>query len=1057
MRHGIHLRAAGENRHFLILTVAAGACALGGCLLTLADFPFQGILLAVIGSIPAAFSIFVPQGSRRGWPAAAAAGGALLLYFLLAFQMKSHQRFYIGLYAVPFALWSWFGLAAAWQWLEHSDSFDRRIRAAGGAAVMGYGIWMAVRSIPDRMYGIAGLFLAGTVLWVWLGAGKDRETCRKPNRLRVGMMLFLAGALLLVFLKNAWIGEDAYITFRVIDNFIHGFGLRWNAAERVQAFTHPLWLLCMSAGYYFTREPYYTSLALSWLCVLAAVILVVRNFAARGMQAIAALLLLTFSKAFMDYASSGLETPLTYLLLAAFYSVYLHRPEDRKSFWQLNLIAALAAMNRMDTLLLTTPALLYRLWKSRPCARGERTWLQSGFLRYVTLIATAWLPFIVWEAFAILYYGFPFPNTAYAKLNTGLSAADSLAAGWNYFADSVLMDPITLLVIFVAPAVAAAGGALRRQGALFAGLGLYAVYVLRIGGDYMSGRFFAAPFLGAVILLLDATEWNAGTIAAALVALLPLSLVSPGNPWNTDRNPSSQASFVAIADERAYYFGDAGLVNIDPRRPLPEMEMSVKGREWRERGPGLHKERAVGMAGYCAGPQVHILDPLALTEPLLARLPCLAQGWWNGHFMRLTPAGYLETLNKGKNCLRDPRLAAYYERLRLIVRGPLWGRERLATILRMNLGMYKREIDRERYRGIVTLPLGKRCLVWDQGVDGESGERVEDGILAAVHGDWETAGRRWREAEAAKPQYVGAQAALTKVTSGNLAVWNEQQGNTAEAVRLYAVAARAWGEPWSGYYRTLRARLPEETRRTFPERIDKVSVLEQTRRFLIPPGGDDYGRLVQHGILAGWTGAKQTAEQYFSEAVKLAPERPQARINLGILQEEQGNLEDALRNYQCGLRRIGRPCSQWAEQVRRKIKKQERRMDAKTTPAAGAKASGATPAGYSPRDLASASGASVYARNVNDGVRALMSGDGARAEYLWREAQRLNPDGAEALADLAVLHEARGEFGAAWSGYDFAARRLGQPWAEYRRQVEGKMAGREERPSAPGLPSASFH
>ena len=38
-----------------------------------------------------------------------------------------------------------------------------------------------------------------------------------------------------IFLLNAWVCDDAYITFRTIDNFLHGHGLRWNVAERVQS------------------------------------------------------------------------------------------------------------------------------------------------------------------------------------------------------------------------------------------------------------------------------------------------------------------------------------------------------------------------------------------------------------------------------------------------------------------------------------------------------------------------------------------------------------------------------------------------------------------------------------------------------------------------------------------------------------------------------------------------------------------------------------------------------------------------------------------------------
>ena len=74
------------------------------------------------------------------------------------------------------------------------------------------------------------------------------------------MLLFMV-----VLLRTAWLCDDAYITFRTVDNFIDGYGLRWNVAERVQTFTHPLWLFVLSAAYAFTGELYYTPLFLSMI------------------------------------------------------------------------------------------------------------------------------------------------------------------------------------------------------------------------------------------------------------------------------------------------------------------------------------------------------------------------------------------------------------------------------------------------------------------------------------------------------------------------------------------------------------------------------------------------------------------------------------------------------------------------------------------------------------------------------------------------------------------------------------------------------------------------
>ena len=45
----------------------------------------------------------------------------------------------------------------------------------------------------------------------------------------------------------AWISDDAFITLRTIDNMLEGYGPRWNVIERVQTYTHPLWML-LTAG-----------------------------------------------------------------------------------------------------------------------------------------------------------------------------------------------------------------------------------------------------------------------------------------------------------------------------------------------------------------------------------------------------------------------------------------------------------------------------------------------------------------------------------------------------------------------------------------------------------------------------------------------------------------------------------------------------------------------------------------------------------------------------------------------------------------------------------------
>src|SRR6516162_6013646 len=99
----------------------------------------------------------------------------------------------------------------------------------------------------------------------------------QPNRTdrRVASLLWLL--LFVVVLRNSWLSEDAYITYRVVDNFVHGYGLRWNPLERVQVYTHPLWVLSLLPLHWAVSDIYVAGTLLSLACSgLAAYLLLFR-------------------------------------------------------------------------------------------------------------------------------------------------------------------------------------------------------------------------------------------------------------------------------------------------------------------------------------------------------------------------------------------------------------------------------------------------------------------------------------------------------------------------------------------------------------------------------------------------------------------------------------------------------------------------------------------------------------------------------------------------------------------------------------------------------------
>ena len=86
-------------------------------------------------------------------------------------------------------------------------------------------------------------------------------------------------------------------------------------------------MLVLSAAHGVTREFFFTALAVSYAFALIAVLPVVRSARSLAGGALAGLTLFS-SKAFIDYTSSGLEYPLSYLLLALFYGVLPARRTD---------------------------------------------------------------------------------------------------------------------------------------------------------------------------------------------------------------------------------------------------------------------------------------------------------------------------------------------------------------------------------------------------------------------------------------------------------------------------------------------------------------------------------------------------------------------------------------------------------------------------------------------------------------------------------------------------------------------------------------------------------
>jgi arabinofuranosyltransferase len=495
----------------------------------------------------------------------------------------------------------------------------------------------------------------------------------RPARIGRGLLLLGILAFSWLFVRNAWVSDDAKITFRSVEQLHAGHGPRWNPHERVQAFTHPLWFLLLAAARGVSADSFLNAVALSWALGLAALLVSWRLFRDPRRWLLAWALLLS-SRAFVDFSSSGLENPLVFALLTGLLVLLADRREGFRESGAPVTAEVLPATAAISLLLLCRHDLA--LLAGPPFLAFLAPRVRAAPRRAVAAVAIGALPFVAWTLFSIVYYGFPFPNTAYAKLANGIPDSELWRQGIAYVVNLARWDPLTLVVVVAATVIA-----LREPPpGVWWGLGMlaYLGYIVRIGGDFMAGRFFTPVLLVAAFTL--AARFPLARFGGVLAAgLLLYALALPGAPWKVgrsyraayDQNVPAEAG---ITDEKGYYFKESSLGG------------HLAG--WDRPGPPLADPvtlaGAVGATGLQAGVDRIVVDENALCDPLLARLPS-ERPWRIGHFRRAVPQGYLESLRAGGNRIVNPYVRGLYADVRRVTQGPLWDAGRWRAIVRLNL------------------------------------------------------------------------------------------------------------------------------------------------------------------------------------------------------------------------------------------------------------------------------------------------------------------------------------------------------------------------------------
>lgn len=500
--------------------------------------------------------------------------------------------------------------------------------------------------------------------------------------------------------QRRWISDDGLIVLRTVRNLLAGNGPVFNEGERVEANTSTAWTYINYAGAWVSgaRTEYVVltvTLVLTVLCAVFAVLGTatlwrgrVERAARAGVGTVflpAGLLVYIAIPPARDFATSGLETPLVLAWCALLWWLLARwavgGEPGRATILGVAFTAGLGPLIRPEMAVLGALAILLLL----ASLRGWRWW--------AAVVAVAGALPVGYQVFRMGYYALPYPNTAVAKDAGGAKWEQ----GWRYLSDLVdpylLWLPLALLAVAgLAALVGAAGrgradapeGPRRRARTpaavvsliLVNGL-LLAVYVLRVGGDFMHGRtllpvVFLLLLPVAVLPVNVAVRGGAGRragqgprgAAAALVLVLWLGAVAWSAVVAATNSGSEKVEIGAdgIVDERGFYQGKTGkfrpllaedYLAFDRMEPMRRfLETAPEGSvllptadpDFWEVVPPARPDPPntsvffinLGMSSMLTDLDVRVLDPVGLAYPLAAHTERI-EGGRIGHDKLLPP------------------------------------------------------------------------------------------------------------------------------------------------------------------------------------------------------------------------------------------------------------------------------------------------------------------------------------------------------------------------------------------------------------------------------------
>jgi arabinofuranosyltransferase len=345
---------------------------------------------------------------------------------------------------------------------------------------------------------------------------------------------------------NAFLQDDAYISFRYAKWFSRGYGLVWYPGLKEFGYTNFLYTLLIGIFMIPGIPPEIASAFINISTFFVALILTYKlAFYITRLQfvALAATLLLSIHHSFTSYATGGMETMLvTALVLGFYYLLYTHLYKiDAFVYGFIGILASLVMLTRLDSVLLLIPGYVF-LW-----LYYSPNWKMRSLITSLTTIRHAVIPPVIIVPVFILCcyisYGDALPNTFYVKSPESFNFTLGIRYFWYYLIHQFyvpLLVPAIIIYFYVTK-----DNIQKIDPLAWHSLSIVAIwvfYILFIGGDFMEFRFIVPilPFYFIFIFHLCTKILNRRGILCVLGLFMIANLVhgvpriQPNSPQNTD-------------------------------------------------------------------------------------------------------------------------------------------------------------------------------------------------------------------------------------------------------------------------------------------------------------------------------------------------------------------------------------------------------------------------------------------------------------------------------------------------------------------------------------------